>query len=61
MRYGTDAKRRYLALCRRYNEAIKRVGKGGNAEFVSLSIALHAAKATVPQSWGRPCFIRGIG
>lgn len=60
MRYSRDAKRRYLLLCRDYNEA----SLGADADpvrFVELSVQLNIAKDSVPKSWGTASFIRRVG
>ena len=60
MKYSPTDKRAYVALCQRYNRAAASytLKKG---TFASLSLELHAAKATVPKSWRSLPFIRQCG
>lgn len=62
MRYNESIKRGYIGLCRRYNRAAARLATPeGKAEFVALSLRLHAMKADVPKKWGSAAFVRDCG
>ena len=60
MRYTRDDKRAYLRLCQQYNAAARDL-PARQMDFVTLSIQLHTAKATVPRDWRRPIFVRECG
>lgn len=59
-RYNRQDKEYYLGVCQRYNTAAAQAEENP-AEFVAVSVELHAAKANVPKSWRTAAFVKSCG
>ncbi len=62
MRYNQQDKKRYILICQAYNRASGKLRtEAGKAEFLTLSVRLHIAKANVPKRWCLPSFLSRCG
>ena len=59
-RYSQQKKTAYIALCRRYNHALKHF-ELDNTAFIALSLQLHQAKGDVPVKWRTAAFVARCG